>query len=137
MSKSQIFRGPASKLVLKFFLALWCGLIGGLFIFPGFRAARMHYDLLKYVEISYYLFIKVYFSTYCFLIYIWLFLWYLRYYEVNRIRRFLLNISFASPFFLVLLWVKPVCRDYLTVRIFSGMSAPLWVTKCIVYGLIE
>lgn len=86
--------GPASKLVLKFFLALWCGLIGGLFIFPGFRAARMHYDLLKY-------------------------------YEVNRIRRFLLNLSFASPFFLVLLWVKPVCRDYLTVRIFSGMSAPL------------
>lgn len=86
--------GPASKLVLKFFLALWCGLIGGLFIFPGFRAARMHYDLLKY-------------------------------YETSRIRRFLLNLSFASPFFLVLMWVKPVCRDYLTVRIFSGMTAPL------------
>lgn len=86
--------GPASKLVLKFFIALWCGLIGGLFIFPGFRAARMHYDLLKH-------------------------------YEVSRIRRLLLNLSFASPFFLVLLWVKPVCRDYLTVRIFSGMTAPL------------
>ncbi|KAK3908219.1 Transmembrane protein 161B [Frankliniella fusca] len=86
--------GPASKLVLKFFLALWCGFIGGIFIFPGFRAARMHYDLLKY-------------------------------YEANRIKRFLLNVSFASPFLLVLLWVKPVCRDYLTVRVFSGMSAPL------------
>lgn len=86
--------GPASKLVLKFFLALWCGFIGGIFIFPGFRAARMHYDLLKY-------------------------------YEVNRIKRFLLNVSFASPFLLVLLWVKPVCRDYLTARIFSGMTAPL------------
>ena len=29
--------GPASKLVLKFFIALWCGLIGALFTFPGLR----------------------------------------------------------------------------------------------------
>ena len=39
--------GPASKLVLKFFIALWCGLIGALFTFPGLRVARMHWDVLK------------------------------------------------------------------------------------------
>jgi hypothetical protein len=32
--------GPASKLVTKFFLALWCALIGALFTFPGLRTAR-------------------------------------------------------------------------------------------------
>jgi len=42
--------GPASKLVLKFFIALWCGLIGALFTFPGLRVARMHWDVLKYSE---------------------------------------------------------------------------------------
>jgi len=40
--------GPASKLVLKFFIALWCGLIGALFTFPGLRVARMHWDVLRY-----------------------------------------------------------------------------------------
>lgn len=44
--------GPASKLVLKFFIALWCGLIGALFTFPGLRVARMHWDVLKYHENS-------------------------------------------------------------------------------------
>jgi len=48
-----------------------------------------------------------------------------RYCSENRLQRFLLNISFASPFLLVLLWVKPVSRDYLTDRIFHGMAAPL------------
>lgn len=48
-----------------------------------------------------------------------------RYCRENRLQRFLLNISFASPFLLVLLWVKPVSRDYLTDRIFHGMAAPL------------
>lgn len=40
--------GPASKLVLKFFMAMWCGLIGALFTFPGLRVSRMHWDVLRY-----------------------------------------------------------------------------------------
>ena len=32
-------QGPASKLVLKFCLAVWCGSIGALFTFPGLRQA--------------------------------------------------------------------------------------------------
>lgn len=86
--------GPASKLVLKFFLALWCALLGALFTFPGLRMAKMHWDTLRYCS-------------------------------ENRLQRCLLNTSFASPFLLVLLWVKPVSRDYLTDRIFHGMAAPL------------
>jgi hypothetical protein len=42
------FRGPASKLVLKFFLALWSALLGALFTFPGLRMAKMHWDTLRY-----------------------------------------------------------------------------------------
>ncbi|KAJ9596712.1 hypothetical protein L9F63_012254 [Diploptera punctata] len=86
--------GPASKLVLKFCLAVWCALVGALFTFPGLRMAKMHWDSLRYCS-------------------------------ENRLQRILLNISFASPFLLVLLWVKPVSRDYLTNRIFHGMMAPL------------
>jgi hypothetical protein len=54
-----------------------------------------------------------------------LFLWLFRYCSDSRLQRFLLNTSFASPFLLVLLWVKPVSRDYLTDRIFHGMAAPV------------
>lgn len=43
-----MFRGPASKIVLKFFLALWCGILGAILTFPGLRIARMHWDLLRY-----------------------------------------------------------------------------------------
>jgi len=42
--------GPASKLVLKFCLAVWCGSIGALFTFPGLRLARMHWDALRYTD---------------------------------------------------------------------------------------
>ncbi|KAF7995567.1 hypothetical protein HCN44_006674 [Aphidius gifuensis] len=86
--------GPASQIVLKFFLALWCGLLGSLFTFPGMRMSKMHWDLLKY-------------------------------YKDNKFLTLLSNISFASPLFLVYLWIKPISRDYLTVRIFSGMDEPL------------
>lgn len=86
--------GPASKLVLKFFLAVWCALLGALFTFPGLRMAKMHWDSLRYCS-------------------------------ENRFQRILLNISFASPFLLILLWVKPVSRDYLTGRVFHGMATPL------------
>ena len=42
--------GPASKLVLKFFIALWCSSIGALFTFPGLRMARMQWDVLTYTD---------------------------------------------------------------------------------------
>ncbi|XP_026764606.2 transmembrane protein 161B [Galleria mellonella] len=86
--------GPASKLILKFFLAIWAAIIGTLFTFPGLRVARMHWDSL-------------------------------RYYGENKIKGLLLNANFAMPFVLVLLWVRPITRHYLTVRVFSGMEKPL------------
>lgn len=42
--------GPASKIVLKFFIALWCGSIGALFTFPGLRMAKMQWDVLSYTD---------------------------------------------------------------------------------------
>ena len=85
--------GPASKLVLKFFIALWCGSIGALFTFPGLRMARMHWDVLTYTD--------------------------------NRFVIMLLHIAFTSPLFLTMMWIKPLSRDYLTTRIYKGMSAPM------------
>ncbi|KAL0271087.1 UNVERIFIED_CONTAM: hypothetical protein PYX00_008297 [Menopon gallinae] len=90
--------GPASKIVLKFFLALWCGLIGALFTFPGLRTARMHWDALQH-------------------------------YKDRKGLRLILNISFAMPFILTLLWIKPISRDYLTVRVFQGMKTPIMTTS--------
>lgn len=90
--------GPASKIVLKFFLALWCGLLGSLFTFPGLRMSRMHWDSLKYCS-------------------------------ERKWLQLLLNISFASPFLLVILWIKPVSRDYLTIRVFAGMNGPLMTVQ--------
>ncbi|XP_030373087.1 transmembrane protein 161B [Scaptodrosophila lebanonensis] len=86
--------GPASKIVVKFFLALSCGLLGSLFTFPGLRMAKMHWDSLKYC---------------C----------------GNRVLQILLNLSFVLPFILVILWIRPISRDYLTVRVFEGMQQPL------------
>lgn len=86
--------GPASKIVVKFFIAVSCGILGALFTFPGLRMARMHWDSLRFCQDR-----------------MWL--------------KCLLNLSFAMPFLLVLLWVKPLSRDYLTGRVFAGMSAPL------------
>lgn len=86
--------GPASKLILKFFFAVWAAIIGTLFTFPGLRVARMHWDSL-------------------------------RYYGDNKMKSLLLNFNFAMPFVLVLLWVRPITRHYLTVRVFSGMEKPL------------
>lgn len=86
--------GPASKIVLKFFIALSCGLLGSLFTFPGLRMAKMHWDSLRYCK-------------------------------DNKILQVLLNLSFVLPFILVILWIKPISRDYLTVRVFGGMEKPL------------
>ncbi|XP_076240581.1 transmembrane protein 161-like emei [Calliopsis andreniformis] len=86
--------GPASKIVVKFFLALWCGLLGSLFTFPGLRVSKMHWDAL-------------------------------RHYKDRKLLLLIANISYASPLLLISLWIKPISRDYLTVRVFTGMNGPL------------
>ncbi|XP_037279267.2 transmembrane protein 161-like emei [Rhipicephalus microplus] len=86
--------GPTSQLMFKFFLAVWCGLVGAFFTFPGLRYARMHWDAFKYCEGQHFL-------------------------------RLLLHMSFVSPLFVVLLWVKPLAREYFTERSFPGMKGNL------------
>ncbi|XP_070500885.1 transmembrane protein 161B [Chironomus tepperi] len=86
--------GPASKIVLLFFIAVFCGILGALFTFPGLRMAKMHFDSLRYCK-------------------------------DRKMLKLLLNINFALPFVLVLLWIKPVTRDYLTDRVFTGMNNPI------------
>lgn len=86
--------GPASKIVVKFFIAIGCGILGALFTFPGLRMARMHWDSLKFCK-------------------------------EKRVLQILLNISFILPFILVILWIRPISRNYLTVRVFEGMEKPL------------
>ncbi|VVD06052.1 unnamed protein product [Leptidea sinapis] len=49
----------------------------------------------------------------------------LRYYGENKLKYVLLNANFAMPFVLALMWVRPVTRHYLTVRVFSGMEGPI------------
>ncbi|XP_037869023.1 transmembrane protein 161B [Bombyx mori] len=53
----------------------------------------------------------------------------LRYYGENKIKYLLLNFNFALPFILVLLWVRPITRHYLTARVFSGMEKPLMTSQ--------
>lgn len=45
--------------------------------------------------------------------------------------RTLLHISFISPVFVVLMWVKPVARHYFTERTWPGIPNVLWVLLCI------
>nr|XP_018901701.1 PREDICTED: transmembrane protein 161B [Bemisia tabaci] len=86
--------GPASKIILKFVIAVWCALIGAFFVFPGLRAAQMHCDAL-------------------------------RFYDDRHLIQLLLNLSFVLPGLLLLFWVKPLSSDYLSKRVFSGMTEPL------------
>lgn len=86
--------GPASKIVVKFFIAIGCGMLGALFTFPGLRIAKMHWDSLRLCR-------------------------------EKRLLQVLLNISFILPFILVILWIRPISRNYLTVRVFEGMEKPL------------
>lgn len=86
--------GPASEIVLKFFLCFYCGLCGSIYTFPGLRMARMHSDSMRYCREKKYL-------------------------------QILLNLSFSLPLILVILWIRPISRDYLTVRIFNGAEKPL------------
>lgn len=86
--------GPASKIIVKFCIAVSCGVLGAIFTFPGLRMARMHWDSLKYCR-------------------------------ENRFLQLLLNISFVLPFILVILWIKPISREYLTNHVYGGMDRPL------------
>ncbi|XP_032456227.1 transmembrane protein 161B isoform X2 [Nasonia vitripennis] len=86
--------GPASKLIVKFVLAVSCGFVGSLFTFPGLRMSKMHWDALKY-------------------------------HRDNKLLLLLMNLSYASPLILASLWIKPISRDYLTVRVFSSMTKPI------------
>lgn len=86
--------GPASKLILKLFIALWCGLIGALFTFPGLRVSRMHWDVLRYSG------------------------------EQAKSTVFH-HVGFIAPLVLTTLWIKPLTRDPLTVRLYKGMDEPL------------
>jgi hypothetical protein len=51
----------------------------------------------------------------------------LRYCKDRKMLKLLLNLNFAMPFLLVLLWIKPVSRDFLTVRTFNSDSPILTV----------
>lgn len=82
--------GPASKLMFKLSLALWCGFIGCFFTFPGLRFARMHKDALKYCSERPFL-------------------------------KLLFHLSFISPVFVILMWVKPVARHYFTEMTWPGI----------------
>ena len=44
----------------------------------------------------------------------------LQFMSSQRVYQVLLNISFVSPLFILLLWVRPVARNYLTMKDFPG-----------------
>jgi len=90
--------GPASKLILKLFIALWCGLIGALFTFPGLRVSRMHWDVLRYAG------------------------------DHSR-STVMHHVGFIAPLVLTTLWIRPLTRDPLTVRLYKGMSEPLMTSS--------
>lgn len=98
-------QGPASKLIVKFFLALWCAVTGSMFVFPGIRTAKMHWDCLKYYECNelhgrYFSFSSTFIKSF-------------------------MNFSLITHFLLVLLWVKPIAVDLLTAKNLSGLHKPL------------
>ncbi|KAL0832480.1 hypothetical protein ABMA28_000704 [Loxostege sticticalis] len=53
----------------------------------------------------------------------------LRYYGENKVKALLLNCNFALPFVLTLLWIRPVTKYYLAVRVFSGMEKPIMTSE--------
>ncbi|XP_050431947.1 transmembrane protein 161B [Adelges cooleyi] len=96
-------QGPASKLIIKFCLAVWSAITGAMFVFPGIRTAKMHLDCLKYYEWN------GFYGKYI----------------TGHFIKCLMNISLISHFLLVLLWVKPIAVDLLTAKNLSGMNKPL------------
>ncbi|XP_048187057.1 transmembrane protein 161B isoform X3 [Perognathus longimembris pacificus] len=86
-------QSPVSKLTFKFFLALFCSLIGAFLTFPGLRLAQMHLDALNLTT--------------------------------EKITQTLLHINFLAPLFMVLLWVKPITKDYIMNPPLGKESVPL------------
>ncbi|KFO27789.1 transmembrane protein 161B isoform X2 [Fukomys damarensis] len=86
-------QGPVSKLTFKFFLAIFCSLIGAFLTFPGLRLAQMHLDALNLAT--------------------------------EKITQTLLHINFLAPLFIVLLWVKPITKDYIMNPPLGKESVPL------------
>lgn len=86
--------GPASQLMFKLSLAVWSGLMGTFFTFPGLRFARMHHDCLKYCD-------------------------------DKPFTKLFLHLSFLSPLLILVMWVKPLARDYFTQRTWPGMNGVL------------
>lgn len=62
-----------------------------------------------------------------------------RYCQERKALRLLLHVNFITPLILVLLWIRPLSRDILTVKVFSGMPTPLYVfiflLKNVVYNV--
>lgn len=50
----------------------------------------------------------------------------LKYCKDSKAMQILLNVSFALPFILVMLWVKPLSKNYMTGHTFGSMQGPLW-----------
>nr|KAF6442622.1 transmembrane protein 161B [Rousettus aegyptiacus] len=86
-------QSPVSKLTFKFFLAIFCSLIGAFLTFPGLRLAQMHLDALNLAT--------------------------------EKITQTLLHINFLAPLFMVLLWVKPITKDYIMNPPLGKESVPL------------
>ncbi|XP_053442902.1 transmembrane protein 161B isoform X3 [Nycticebus coucang] len=86
-------QGPVSKLTFKFFLAIFCSLIGAFLTFPGLRLAQMHLDALNLAT--------------------------------EKITQTLLHINFLAPLFMVLLWVKPITKDYIMNPPLGKENVPL------------
>lgn len=53
----------------------------------------------------------------------------LKYCKENRLLRILLNVSFALPFILVILWIRPISREFLTEREFYSNEKPFMSTN--------
>lgn len=50
----------------------------------------------------------------------------LKYCRESKMLQLILNTSFVLPFIIVILWIKPISREYLTNRAFAGMDHPLY-----------
>ncbi|XP_067647190.1 transmembrane protein 161B isoform X2 [Eurosta solidaginis] len=49
----------------------------------------------------------------------------LKYCSGRKILQLLLNLSFILPFLLIVLWIRPISREYLCERVFENMDKPL------------
>ncbi|XP_072137358.1 transmembrane protein 161B isoform X2 [Mobula birostris] len=98
-------QGPVSKLTFKMSLAILCGFIGALLTFPGLRLAQMHLDALNLAKEK----LTQTRQNYLSLTFIMT----------------LLHVNFLSPLIMVLLWVKPITKDYIMNPPLGKESIPL------------